>query len=140
MPRLRPRSRPSSANIGSRPTASTKGQSARALLRVQHQRSEAKRKPKRSKATLRTLIDDVRRHDAATDRAWERLAAYRRRRAGARRPRAATTGGLAASWPSLTAVLRIEQDLKALVAVERRELALQEGEGDAAYASGSVRT
>ena len=28
-------------------------------------------------------------------------------------------------------LLRIEQELKALVAVERRELALQEGEGEA---------
>ncbi len=97
---------------------------------IQHQRSEGKREPKQSKATLRTLIDDVRRHDAATDRAWERLAAY----GGARRrqlARGGDDGERNGELAGLTAVLlRIEQELKALVAVERRELALQEGEGE----------
>ncbi len=111
-------------------------QTAQALLRaIQHQRSEGKREPKKSKATLRTLIDDVRRHDAATDRAWERLAAY----GGARRRQLARgddDGERNGELADLTRVLlRIEQELKALVAVERRELALQEGEGEAGYAA-----
>jgi peptidoglycan hydrolase-like protein with peptidoglycan-binding domain len=73
--------------------------------------------------TLRELVGDVRRLDAETDRAWQRLVAY-----GTTRRRLAEKAGVARdpSIAEITAILRrMEQTLQALVALEQRELALE---------------
>ena len=80
-------------------------------------------KPRKPAATLRGLIDEVRRLDAETDRAWQRLVAYgttRRRLAGK------AGAGRDPSMAEITAILRrMEQTLEALVTLEQRELALE---------------
>ena len=80
-------------------------------------------KPRKPAATLRGLIDEVRRLDAETDRAWRRLVAYgttRRRLAGK------AGAGRDPSMAEITAILRrMEQTLEALVPLEQRELALE---------------
>ena len=90
-------------------------------------RAEAPKSPQRRPSPLRSLIEDVRRHDAATEKAWDRLEAYgaRRRklleRAEDKRDRDDDLGQVT------DILLRIEGSLETLVSVEKRELALQEG-------------
>ena len=79
--------------------------------------------PRRHGATLRELVDEVRRLDAETDRAWQRLVAY-----GTTRRRQAEKAGVGRdpSVVEITAILRrMEQTLQALVAIEQQELALE---------------
>ena len=79
--------------------------------------------PRKPATTLRELVDEVRRLDAETDRAWQRLVAY-----GTARRRQAEKGGVGRdpSIAEITAILRrMEQTLEALVAIEQRELALE---------------
>ena len=80
-------------------------------------------KPRRRGTTLRELVDEVRRLDAATDRAWQRLVAY-----GTSRRRMAEKAGAGRdpNIAEITAILRrMEETLQALVAIEQRELALE---------------
>ncbi len=92
-----------------------------------HKRRPAERQPanggsRTPATTLRELVDDVRRLDAETDRAWQRLVAY----GTARRHMAEKVGGRDPSMTEITAILRrMEQTLEALVALEQRELALE---------------
>jgi hypothetical protein len=85
-------------------------------------------KPTVRTGRLRSLIEDVQRLDAQTDRAWDRLVAYAARhrrmlsKAGAER---GTDKGLA----EIAAILRhMQQSLETLVTVEQRELAIEESE------------
>ena len=80
-------------------------------------------KSRKPAATLRELIAEVRRLDAETDRAWQRLAAY-----GATRRRLAekTGPGRDPSIAEITAILRrMEHTLESLVDLEQREFALE---------------
>jgi hypothetical protein len=81
---------------------------------------QARKRP----TSLRGLVDDVRRLDAETDRAWQRLVAY-----GASRRQLAGQAGSRAPDPNMveiTAILRrMEHTLEALVTLEQHELALE---------------
>jgi len=81
-------------------------------------------KARRPAATLRGLIDDVRRLDAETDHAWQRLVAF----GTTRRHQAERAGvGRDPSIAEITAILRrMEQTLQTLVAIEQRELAVEQ--------------
>jgi peptidoglycan hydrolase-like protein with peptidoglycan-binding domain len=73
--------------------------------------------------TLRTLIEDVRRLDAQTDRAWQRLVAYGERR----QQQLERAGGSDPGLSEIAAILRrMEHTLETLVAVEQRELAVED--------------
>ena len=85
--------------------------------------SKTNGKPRRPATTLRELVDEVRRLDAETDRAWQRLVAY-----GTTRRRQAEKAGVSRdpNIAEITAILRrMEETLQALVALEQRELALE---------------
>jgi peptidoglycan hydrolase-like protein with peptidoglycan-binding domain len=76
--------------------------------------------------SLRTLIDDVRRLDAESERAWQRLVSY-----GEARVQRATggDGAEARELAEIASILkRMELTLEALVTVEREELALEQHE------------
>ncbi len=80
-------------------------------------------KPRTPATTLRELVDEVRRLDAETDRAWRRLVAY-----GTSRRRLVERMGVGRdpTIAEITAILRrMEQTLESLVALEERELALE---------------
>jgi peptidoglycan hydrolase-like protein with peptidoglycan-binding domain len=80
-------------------------------------------KSKKPAATLRGLIAEVRRLDAETDRAWQRLAAY----GATRRSLVEKTGaGRDPGIAEITAILqRMEHTLESLVDLEEREFALE---------------
>jgi peptidoglycan hydrolase-like protein with peptidoglycan-binding domain len=98
-------------------------QGAQRMQPTKRQPAKENGRPRKPAPTLRGLIDEVRRLDAETDRAWQRLVAY-----GTTRRRLAEKAG-AGRDPSLaeiTAILRrMEQTLEALVTLEQRELALE---------------
>ncbi len=72
--------------------------------------------------TLRTLIEDVRRLDAQTDQAWQKLVSY-----GERRQRQLERTGSDPGLSEIAAILRrMEHTLETLVEVERRELEAEE--------------
>jgi hypothetical protein len=79
-----------------------------------------------SKPRLRVLIEDVRRLEAETDRAWQRLVSY----GEDRRRLADRIGDGPKGDPSLAQIAailrRMEETLEALVEVERRELELRQ--------------
>jgi peptidoglycan hydrolase-like protein with peptidoglycan-binding domain len=80
-------------------------------------------KSRRPAVGLRELIAEVRRLDAETDQAWQRLAAY-----GASRRRLAEKKGVARdpSMAEITAILRqMQHTLETLVDLEQREFALE---------------
>ena len=84
-------------------------------------------KPRTPATTLRELVDEVRRLDAETDRAWRRLVAY-----GTSRRRLVERMGVGRdpTIAEITAILRrMEQTLESLVALEERELALEHPAG-----------
>jgi len=80
-------------------------------------------KSRKPAATLRGLIAEVRRLDAETDQAWQRLAAY----GGARRRLVEKTGaGRDPGIAEITTILqRMQQTLESLVDLEEREFALE---------------
>ncbi|HET8821550.1 MAG TPA: glycoside hydrolase domain-containing protein [Thermoleophilaceae bacterium] len=100
---------------------------ARALKRQRRRRGDADGRPKKKAAELRELIQDVRRLDAETERAWERLVAYGERRQQTLHKAAdgADDGALGQIAKTLE---RMEHTLETLVQVEQRELKLQEEE------------
>jgi peptidoglycan hydrolase-like protein with peptidoglycan-binding domain len=86
--------------------------------------AKANGKARRPAAGLRGLIDEVRRLDAQTDHAWQRLVAY----GTARQHLAEKVGaGRDPSIAEITAILRqMQQTLETLVNLEQRELALEQ--------------
>jgi hypothetical protein len=102
---------------------------ARALSRALKRRRRGDANGKRDKrpAKLRELIEDVRRLDAETERAWERLVAYAERRQQTLH-KAADRGDDGALGQIAKTLERMEHTLETLVEVEQRELKLQEEE------------
>jgi hypothetical protein len=91
-----------------------------------------KRPPKRRRARLPALVEELKRHDAETDRAWTAIATYGQRRGQLlERLQARGAGGGKGTPPAeaeglrqMTEILlRIEAKLTQLVEVEQRELA-----------------
>ena len=91
---------------------------------VKHDKKNGKKAV--SKPRLRTLIEDVRRLEAETDRAWQRLVSY----GEDRRRLAERIGDGPKGDPSLAQIAailrRMEQTLEELVEVEQRELEMRQ--------------
>ena len=90
------------------------------------------RPPKRRRARLPALVEELKRHDAEADRAWTAIATYGQRRGQLLERLQAKSGGGGKGTPPAEAeglrqmteiLLRIEAKLTQLVEVEQRELA-----------------